>query len=69
MGGGGRLRSRRRPRALAKLFSQNIEIADDLLARVVSVTDGTVRRVVTNIDRIVQWAKRTGKQKVDLAVG
>lgn len=54
-------------RALAKLFSQNIEIADDLLARVVSVTDGTVRRVVTNIDRIVQWAKRTGKQKVDLA--
>ena len=52
---------------LAKLYGKGIDIADDLLNRVVVTTSGTVRRVVTNIDRIVEWCKRTGRTKVALA--
>mgnify|MGYP001765253812 CR=1 FL=1 len=54
-------------KALARLYARDIEIADDLLQRIVTVTEGTTRRIVINIDRMVEMAKRLGRTKVALA--
>jgi DNA transposition AAA+ family ATPase len=45
---------------LAKLYAGKVEIAEDLLQRIVTDTDGSTRRIVTNIDRVRDFAVRQG---------
>lgn len=47
-------------RALAKLYAGNIIISDDLLTRIVHDVDGSTRRIVTNIDRVREFALQRG---------
>ncbi len=51
---------------LFKLYSPDIEIADDLLQKIVVDTNGSTRRIVTNIERVREFAKVHGHMIVDL---
>jgi DNA transposition AAA+ family ATPase len=51
---------------LVKLYSAEIEIADDLLQKIVADTNGSTRRIVTNIERVREFAKVHGHMIVDL---
>jgi DNA transposition AAA+ family ATPase len=51
---------------LLKLYSEHIEISDDLLRKIVNDTDGSTRRIVTNIERVREFANIHGLMLVDL---
>jgi DNA transposition AAA+ family ATPase len=51
---------------LLKLYSTTIAIADDLLHKIVSDTDGSTRRIVTNIEKVREFAMIHGHMLVDL---
>jgi DNA transposition AAA+ family ATPase len=53
-------------RQLAKLYAPAIEIADDLLAHIIEITDGCTRRVVINIDRVRDLALSRGVARMAL---
>lgn len=55
-------------KALALIYSADVEIADDLLAKVVDVAHGSVRRVAVNLDNIRSAASEMGTDWIDLAV-
>jgi DNA transposition AAA+ family ATPase len=51
---------------LLKLYSVNVKIEDDLLRKIVSDTDGSTRRIVTNIEKVREFANIHGLLTVDL---
>ncbi len=51
---------------LLKLYSERIDIADDLLRKIVTDTDGSTRRIVTNIERVREFAMIHGLMMVDV---
>lgn len=55
-------------RKLATLYSPDIDVKDDLLAEIVSVSGGVARRIAVNIENVRQEAKKLGKRAIDLQV-
>ena len=55
-------------RALTRIYAGGLDIADDLLAELVSRAKGSVRRIAVNLDRIRAEARSLGWQQVDLAL-
>lgn len=53
--------------ALCKHYTPNVTIKDDLLQHLVEVANGSVRRIVTNLDRIAKFAKSEGLKSIGLA--
>ena len=51
---------------LAKLYSPDVAIAEDVLARIVEVSRGVTRRVCVNIETVRQEARKSGDNAVDL---
>ena len=45
-------------RKLAKLYSPDVEIRDDLLARILEVSRGVARRIAVNVENVRQEAKK-----------
>lgn len=54
-------------RHLARIYAPGLAIADDLLARIVGVGQGSVRRICVNIDRVREAALVDGLEAADLA--
>ncbi|WP_186030015.1 AAA family ATPase [Burkholderia gladioli] len=55
-------------RQLATMYCREVEIADDLLARLVELSHGSVRRVCVNLERIQEEALTAGKDAMNLAL-
>lgn len=55
-------------RKLARLYSPDVEIRDDLLAAILRDSRGVARKISTNIDAVRQEAKKTGKRAIDLVI-
>lgn len=53
---------------LAEIYCRGVEVADDLLTAIVKASGGSIRRVVTNIDRAREVARTKGQSYVDLAM-
>lgn len=53
-------------KALHRLYCADVKMADDLLLKFVSDTQGSARRIVTNIDRARAYAKRIGRNDIDV---
>ncbi|MBU9121791.1 ATP-binding protein [Burkholderia multivorans] len=54
-------------RQLASLYCRHVQVADDLLTRLVELSHGSVRRVCVNLERIQEEALMAGKDAMDLA--
>ncbi|MCO8326840.1 ATP-binding protein [Burkholderia cenocepacia] len=54
-------------RKLASLYSRHVNVADDLLTRLVELSHGSVRRVCVNLERIQEESLKAGKDAIDLA--
>lgn len=54
-------------RKLARLYSSDVEIKEDLLARVLEESGRIARRIAVNLDNIRQEAKKGGHRTMDLA--
>jgi DNA transposition AAA+ family ATPase len=52
-------------RKLASCLAPAIKITDGLLERIVRETEGRARRIVTNLDRCVEWARAHGVGALD----
>ncbi len=52
---------------LKDLYCRNVTVADDLLARLVELSHGSVRRVCVNLERIQEEAMVMGRDVIDLA--
>lgn len=50
-------------RKLARVYSVDVEISDDLLERIVAASRGVARRICVNIDLVRRHATNTGKPK------
>ena len=50
---------------LARLYAPEVEVADDLLRKIVDVTRGATRRVCVNIEQVRQLAVTQGWAKID----
>lgn len=53
--------------ALNRHYAPNVQIQDDLLNVLVNQAQGSVRRIVTNIDRIASFARMDGKKTIGLS--
>jgi len=53
-------------RTLQQHYAADIHIEDDLLQRLVNEARGSVRRIVTNLDRIANLARLEGKPSINL---
>lgn len=53
-------------RKLAKLYSPDVEIRDDLLGRILEVSRGVARRIAVNVENVRQEAKKAGSRAIDL---
>lgn len=53
--------------SLRAIYASDVSISDDLLARVVAVAHGSVRRVAVNLDLIQSEALNEGRDSADLA--
>lgn len=53
-------------RKLAKVYSHDVEIADDLLKLIVQKTYGCTRRITVNINNAREYAREGGFKKLDL---
>ncbi len=51
---------------LTKIYSPKVEIADDLLKKLVDLSQGRVRRIAVNLDNISKTCQREGIDRVDL---
>jgi DNA transposition AAA+ family ATPase len=56
-------------RKLAAAIAPRFTFSDSLLARILTETEGRARRIVTNIDRCAEWARRQGVQAIDEGYG
>jgi len=54
--------------ALRQLYCGEVKIGDDLLARIVEVSRGSVRRVCVNLERVQSEAMLDGRDSIDLNV-
>lgn len=54
-------------RHLKRLYHPGIEMADDLLERIVAVSKGSARRVVVNLAQVEEFAKETGLKALSMA--
>ncbi|MEX3688889.1 AAA family ATPase [Paraburkholderia sp. BR14263] len=54
-------------RQLTAMYCPRVEVADDLLARLVELSHGSVRRVCVNLERVQEEAMLAGKDVMDLA--
>lgn len=54
-------------RKLAKLYSADVEIADDLLRLIVTKTRGCTRRITVNINDVHEFARDAGMKRIDLS--
>lgn len=54
-------------RHLKRLYHPGIEVADDLLERIVAVSKGSARRVVVNLAQVEEFAKETGLKSLGMA--
>jgi hypothetical protein len=52
-------------RKLARLYSPDVEIRDDLLAEILKASRGVARRVAVNIENVRQEAKKAAKRVID----
>lgn len=52
---------------LKDLYCRNVTVADDLLARLVDLSHGSVRRVCVNLERVQEEAMVMGRDVIDLA--
>ena len=52
-------------RKLASALAPRFVFADELLSRIVAESEGRARRIVTNIDRCVEWARGVGTNTLD----
>lgn len=50
---------------LAAALAPKYQFSDELLRRVLSESEGRARRIVTNIDRLVEWARTSGTTIID----
>lgn len=53
---------------LRSLYVRDIQVADDLLSHVLTVTHGSVRRIVNNLENIQEEARENGWNTVDQAI-
>jgi len=53
-------------RLLTKIYAPGLEVADDILETLVRLAEGSVRRVIVNLDRIHKEAAKTGWTKVSM---
>lgn len=53
---------------LRSIYCPQVEVADDLLERLVTLSHGSVRRVCVNLERIQEEASVAGKKVMDLAL-
>jgi len=54
-------------RVLAGLYCRGVELADDLLARLLEASGGSARRICVNLDRVREFAQAGGLAAMDLA--
>lgn len=52
-------------RKLAAIICQNLTLADDLLDAICHQSQGRARRIVTNLDRVANWAVGVGAREID----
>lgn len=50
---------------LAAALAPRFAFSDELLTRIVAESEGRARRIVTNIDRCVEWARSAGAVEID----
>ncbi|AUC54268.1 transposition protein [Sagittula sp. P11] len=53
---------------LADIYCPGVDIAPDLMQAIVDASSGAIRRVATNLDKVKELARRSGKKKADLAL-
>jgi DNA transposition AAA+ family ATPase len=53
-------------RKLALLYSPDVAIKDDLLARIVEVSRGVARKIAVNVENVRQEGLKAGKRAIDL---
>ncbi len=51
---------------LRQLFCSDVTISDDLLEKIVSVSDGRVRRICVNLERVRDYTLSQGKEEITL---
>lgn len=54
-------------RKLAKLYSPDVEIKDDLVAAIGRESKGVARKIAVNVDNVNREAKKAGRRAIDLA--
>jgi DNA transposition AAA+ family ATPase len=54
-------------RHLTRLYHPGIEVADDLLQRIVAVSKGSARRVVVNLAQVEEFSKETGLKSIGMS--
>ncbi len=54
-------------RQMAAIYAQPVAVAQDVLAAVLAVSNGSLRNAVTNLAAIKQWAMTQGLQAVSMA--
>lgn len=52
---------------LVKARCSGVKLADDLIVAILDKTRGNTRRIVTNLVKVMEIARRTGKTEIDLA--
>lgn len=55
-------------RHLARIYADGVEVADDLIARIVRVSDGNTRRISTNLNAVREFAAERGLDRVDASL-
>ncbi len=53
-------------RKLAKIYSPDVEIADDLLKTILTKTQGCARRITVNLNDVREFARDAGMKRIDL---
>jgi DNA transposition AAA+ family ATPase len=53
-------------RALANLFCEDLKLSDDLLEAIRTRSEGRARRIVVNLNRIIEFARQKGTRSLDL---
>lgn len=51
---------------LARFYARGVEVTSDLQERMLTASDGSVRRIVVNLDRVREFAQRKGLKAVGL---
>lgn len=53
--------------ALNAHYASDVSVSDDLLEKLVAASNGSVRRIVTNLDRIAHFSRDAGLKKIGIA--